>query len=54
MLQVISDLWRDQDGIATVEYALLLVLLVVGTAAAWVRLREALSGAVGDIVVAVR
>ena len=54
MLQAIADLWRDQDGLATVEYALLLVLLVVGTVGAWVNLRETLNGVVGDIVVAVR
>ncbi len=36
----------DEDGMATVEYALLLALVVVGTMTAW----RALGTAIGDVL----
>ena len=41
-MEAIRDLWRDEDGVTTVEYALLLAVLVVGAAAAWTTLRGAI------------
>ena len=42
MTETIQALWSDEDGVTTVEYALLLAVLVVGTAAAWTTLRGAI------------
>ena len=41
-MEAIRALWRDEDGVTTVEYALLLAVLVVGGAAAWTTLRGAI------------
>jgi len=47
-MEAIRALWRDEDGVTTVEYALLLAVLVVGGAAAWTTLRGAIiSGVTG-------
>ncbi|MEI6504027.1 MAG: Flp family type IVb pilin [Armatimonadota bacterium] len=35
---MLRDLWTDEDGLATVEYALVLMLIVVCSAAAWASL----------------
>ncbi|NLO73054.1 MAG: Flp family type IVb pilin [candidate division WS1 bacterium] len=35
MLQGITRLWRDEQGLTTVEYALLLVMSVVVAFTAW-------------------
>ena len=35
---MLRKLWTDEDGLATVEYALVLMLLVVASAAAWASL----------------
>jgi len=40
------QLWRDEEGLATVEYALLLMLIVVCSIAAWSGLGNAASGSV--------
>ncbi len=45
----LSQLWKDELGICTVEYALLTAVLVVGGAAAWVGLRDCISTAITDI-----
>ena len=45
-MATIRALWDDEDGVTTVEYALMLVVLVVGTVAAW----TALSGAIASSV----
>jgi len=42
-------LWQDESGVSTVEYALLLGVLVVGAAAAWTVLRSAISAAITDV-----
>ncbi|MGI5819698.1 MAG: Flp family type IVb pilin [Armatimonadota bacterium] len=39
-------LWRDEDGTATVEYALLLTVVVLATLAAWGSLGRAVGNAV--------
>ncbi len=42
-------LWQDESGVTTVEYALLLSVLVVGAAAIWTGLRTAISAAITEI-----
>ena len=38
MLKTLKRLWNDEDGLTTVEYALLLVLIVVVAVTAWTTL----------------
>ena len=45
----LSQLWKDELGVSTVEYALLTAVLVVGGAAAWVGLKACISTAITDI-----
>jgi Flp pilus assembly pilin Flp len=40
MQRVISELWTDETGSASVEYALLLAVVVVASLGAWVSLRN--------------
>ena len=35
MRKVLAELWREEDGLTSVEYALLLVLIVVVAITAW-------------------
>jgi Flp pilus assembly pilin Flp len=35
MLDLWKQIWRDEEGLTTVEYALLLILIVVVSATAW-------------------
>ncbi len=42
----IKALYCDEDGTTTVEYALLLAVMVGGTAAIWVAFRDVIAGAV--------
>ena len=35
MLEMAKGLWNDEDGLTTVEYALLLALLVVAAIGVW-------------------
>ena len=46
MLRTLWQLWRDEDGVTTVEYALLLALIVVASIGAW----SALGRNVNDIL----
>ncbi len=39
-------LWHDEDGVTTVEYALLLAALIVGAGTIWAVLRDQIGGAV--------
>ena len=41
-MEAIRALWSDEDGVTTVEYALLPAVLVVGAAGAWTTLRGAI------------
>jgi len=43
MLQSLRQLWRDEAGIATVEYAFLLVSVALAGAAAWQSFGDVLS-----------
>jgi Flp pilus assembly pilin Flp len=38
MLKSLKHLWNDEDGLTTVEYALLLVLIIVVAVTAWTTL----------------
>jgi Flp pilus assembly pilin Flp len=38
MIESLKKLWKDEDGLTTVEYALLLVLIVVVAVTAWTTL----------------
>ena len=46
MRSVLSKLWKDEDGLTTVEYALLLVLIVIVAIAAWKLLGRKVNNAV--------
>ncbi len=35
---MLKELWSDEEGLAAVEYALILMLLVVASAASWASL----------------
>ena len=49
MLSAINKLWVDEEGSASVEYALLLVVIVVGCLGAWTGLRNRLILALGAV-----
>ena len=42
----LEDVWHDERGVTTVEYALLLAVLVVGAAAIWTALRTGIQSGV--------
>jgi len=42
-------LWKDESGVTTVEYALLLGIMVVGAVTVWTTLRGAISAAMTQI-----
>ena len=41
--------WRDEDGLTTVEYALLLALIVVVAITAWTALGSSVNATVTDV-----
>jgi pilus assembly protein Flp/PilA len=43
-----KDLWKDEEGLTTVEYALLLALVVVAGITAWSTLGDTVGNAVND------
>ncbi|MCE5217208.1 Flp family type IVb pilin [bacterium] len=49
MRRVISKLWTDEEGAASVEYALLLVVIVVATMGAWVSLRNRIIQSITEV-----
>ena len=48
-MRMARKLWQDESGVSTVEYALLLGVLVVGVTAVWTALRIAISAAITDV-----
>ncbi len=48
-MRMARKLWKDESGVSTVEYALLLGVLVVGMTAVWAVLRSAISAAITDV-----
>jgi Flp pilus assembly pilin Flp len=49
MFQAIKKLWHDEEGLSTVEYALLLVLIVIVGVTAWQTLGHTVSNKVTDV-----
>jgi len=49
MLKALKTLWKDDDGLTTVEYALLLVLIVIVGITAWQSLGSSVSSKVGEV-----
>ncbi len=49
MLQAAKRLWMDEEGLSTVEYALLLVLIAIAGITAWQTLGSKVSGKVGEV-----
>jgi Flp pilus assembly pilin Flp len=49
MLKTLKRLWNDEDGLTTVEYALLLVLIVVVAVTAWTTLGTNVKNKVNDV-----
>ena len=45
-VKAIKALWTDEDGVTTVEYALLLAVLVVGAASIWTALKSGIQSGV--------
>ena len=48
MLTSLENLWPDESGIATVEYALLMAVIVVAGIAAWGQLSDTIGNMVLD------
>ena len=44
----IKALWYDDDGVTTVEYALLLAVLIVGAVTIWTALRGSMAIAIDN------
>jgi len=45
-VEKIKALWTDEDGVTTVEYALLLAVLVVGAVSIWTALKGGIESGV--------
>ena len=43
-----KSLWHDEDGLTTVEYALLLALVAIAAIAAWTTLGKKVNNAVSN------
>ncbi len=48
-MRMARKLWKDESGVSTVEYALLLTVLVVGAVSVWTSLGEAISSTINSI-----
>ena len=49
MHERLQELWYDEEAVVTVEYALLLSVLVVGMASVWQMLRAAIENTITDV-----
>ncbi len=49
MHERLQELWSDEKGVVTVEYALLLSVLVVGMASVWQMLRAAIENTITNV-----
>jgi Flp pilus assembly pilin Flp len=47
MCERISKLWADEEGLATVEYALLMLMIAVGVLTTWTAFANTASGKAG-------
>jgi Flp pilus assembly pilin Flp len=48
MRHVLSKFWGDEEGLTTVEYALLLALLVVAALATWAAFGNTVKGTIAN------
>jgi Flp pilus assembly pilin Flp len=49
MFELVKRLWHDEEGLSTVEYALLLVLIVIVGITAWQTLGSSVSTRVNEV-----
>ena len=49
MTAMLNELWQDESGTATVEYALLTAVLVGAGAAAWIALKDTVSAVMAEV-----
>ena len=49
MLERIKSIWMDEEGLTTVEYALLLALIAVAAIVAWTTLGQNVGATVTDV-----
>ena len=49
MMDTLRKLWKDEEGLSTVEYALLLVLIVIVGITAWQTLGASVNGKVLEV-----
>ena len=49
MITALKTLWADEDGLSTVEYALLLVLVAIAGIVAWGQLGTAVGSKVTEV-----
>ncbi len=48
-MEIMKRFWSDEDGLTTVEYALLLALIVVVAITAWTALGTGVNSTVDDV-----
>ncbi len=49
MTAMLNELWQDESGTATVEYALLTAVLVGAGAVVWVALKDTVSSVMAEV-----
>jgi len=49
MIAMLGGYWQDEEGLTTVEYAILLVMIVLGAIGAWTSLDTSVNNAVGIV-----
>lgn len=49
MTELMKSFWMDEDGLTTVEYALLLVLIVIAGITAWTTLGGSVATKVNEV-----
>ena len=49
MIVILGGYWQDEEGLTTVEYAILLVMIVLGAIGAWTSLDTSVNNAVGIV-----
>ena len=53
MIEMVKGLWKDEEGLTTVEYALLLALLVVAAIGVWTAFGAQITGSVNESAAAI-
>ena len=48
-MEIMKKFWSDEDGLTTIEYALLLALIVVVAITAWTALGTGVNSTVDDV-----